>query len=63
MLIKLQLTYLDHSMHIAFWSSELGVVLDLHKDNEVQIMPHVVFIRLMLIKGHRLVVKIAAVQS
>lgn len=55
--------YPDHFSHIAFWTGVLSGILDLHQDNEEQVMPHVVLNFDVLFKGDRLIVKLVSLQT
>lgn len=50
-------TYLNHGMHIALRSGELGGVLDPHQHHEVEVVPHVVLALYVFLERDRLVVK------
>ena len=50
-------TYMNQLADITLWSCKFCGIFNLQQDNEVQIMPHVVLLLDMLIKGHRLILK------
>lgn len=55
-------TYHNHLGHVALGASVLGWILHPHQNQEVKVMPHVVFGFNVLLKGHRLVVKLVPLQ-
>lgn len=58
-----QTAYPNHLCNVALWSCVLSRVLHLDKHDEEQIMPHVVLHLNVLLKRHRLVVKLVSLQS
>lgn len=54
--------YLDHLCHVALGARVVSLVLHPHQHNEVQVVPHVVFVFDVLLKGHGLVVKLVPFQ-
>lgn len=55
--------YPDHFSHVALWPGVLSGILDLHQDDEEQVMPHVVLNFDVLFKGDRLIVKLVSLQT
>merc|ERR1719400_1324565 len=49
---------LHHGVDVALWTGELCWVFHLYQDDEPKIVPHVVFLVDMILKGHILVVKV-----
>ena len=49
--------YLDEGVNIALWPGELCWFLHVEQHNEVQVVPHVVFQRTVLLKCYLLVVE------
>ncbi len=55
--------YPDHFSHIALWASVLCRILDLHQDDEEQVVPHVVLNFDVFFEGNRLIVKLVSLQT
>lgn len=55
--------YLYHLRHVALRPGVVCLVLHSHQHYEVQVVPHVVLIFNMLLKGHRLVVELVPFES
>ena len=55
--------HLNHGVYVALGPRELRGVLDSDKDDEVQIVPHVVLLLAVLLERHRLVVKRRPLQT
>jgi len=55
--------YLNHGIHVALRSRELGGVLDLDQHNEIQVVPHVVLALDVLFKADSFVVKRRTVET
>lgn len=53
-------THLDHLGHVALRPRVLRGVLDLHEDDEAQVVPHVVLLLDVLFEGDRLVVELVS---
>lgn len=53
----------DHLSHVALGAGVLGRILHPHQNQEVKVVPHVVFRFDVLLKGHRLVVKFVPFQA
>jgi hypothetical protein len=49
--------------HVALGARELGLVLDLEPHDEVDVVPQVVLLLVVLLKSDRLVVEAAALQA
>ena len=56
-------SYLDHFVNVTFGSSEFGGILDFDENDEVKVMPHVMFRPRVLLKRHVLVVKCFTLQT
>ena len=54
---KTRESYLDEFMDVTVGSGEICGVLEFEEDDEVQIVPHVVFLVAMLLERNSLVVK------
>lgn len=54
--------YLYHLCHVALGARVVGLVLHPHQHDEVQVVPHVVLVFDVLLKGHGLVVKLVPFQ-
>lgn len=55
--------YLYHLSHVALRTCVVCLVLHSHQHYEVQVVPHVVLVLNMLLKGHCLVVKLVPFES
>ena len=55
--------HLNHGVYVALGPRELRGVLDSDKDDEVEIVPHVVLLLAVLLERHRLVVKRRPLQT
>lgn len=55
--------YLDHLSHVAFWAGVFSGIFNFYQDDKEQIVPHVVLLFNVLLKGHRLVVKLVTLQT
>lgn len=55
-------THCNHLGHVALWSRVLSRVFHPHQNQEVKVVPHVVFWFEVLLKRHRLVVKFVPFQ-
>lgn len=51
-----------HLGHVALGAGVLGRILHPHQNQEVKVVPHVVFGFNVLLKGHRLVIKFVSLQ-
>lgn len=60
---KGKFTYVDHRVHVAFGSGELSWIFDPNQHDEVQIMPHVVFILNVLLEANCFIVEGGSIQS
>jgi len=56
-------TNLNLAVHVTFRSSELGRIFYFDKDDEIKIMPHVVFFCDVTLERHRLVIKRLSFQA
>lgn len=54
--------YLYHLCHVALGACVVSLVLHPHQHDEVQVVPHVVLVFDVLLKGHGLVVKLVPLQ-
>ena len=63
LLWTLAMSYLDHFVNVTFGSSEFGGILDFDENDEVKVMPHVMFRPRVLLKRHVLVVKCFTLQT
>lgn len=58
-----QLLYLDHLRHVALRPSVFCGIFDFDKDNEEEVVPHVVLLLDVLLESHRLVVKLVPLKA
>lgn len=56
-------TYLYHLRHVTLRPCVVGLVLHSHQHDEVQVVPHVVLVFNVLLKGHCLVVELVPFES
>lgn len=61
--VSLLLIYLNHLSHVALRASVFSGVFDFHQHDKEQIVPHVVLLLDVLLKSHRLVVKLVPLQA
>lgn len=57
------LTYLDHLSHVALGACVFSGIFNFHQHNKEQVVPHVVLLFDVLLKSHRLVVKLIPLQA
>lgn len=55
--------YPDHLSHIALWARVFGRIFNFYQHNKEQVVPHVVLLFDVLLKSHRLVVKLVPLQA
>lgn len=55
--------HLDHLSHVALGARVFSGVFHFHQHNEEQVVPHVVLLFDVLLKSHRLVVKLVPLQA
>lgn len=55
--------YLDHLSHVALGAGVFGGIFNLYQNNKEQVVPHVVLLFDVLLKSHRLVVKLVPLQA
>lgn len=56
-------THFDHCIHVALRSGELCGIFDFYQNDEIQIVPHVVFALDMLFEAYRFVVESRPIES
>lgn len=55
--------YLDHLSHVALGARVFGGIFNFYQHNKEQVVPHVVLLFDVLLKSHRLVVKLVPLQA
>lgn len=55
--------YFNHGRDIAFRTGEFGGVFDTNQNNEIQVMPHIVLVRDVILITHTFVIKLGPVKT